>query len=66
MQILHLDTAIDRESSHDGRVRVSILLDTTMPPLTAEITEASAMRMELQEGKTIYATFKATEARAYS
>ena len=66
VQILHLDTAIDRESSHDGRVRVSILLDTTMPPLTAEITEASAMRMELQEGKTIYATFKATEARAYS
>ncbi|HYU73359.1 MAG TPA: TOBE domain-containing protein, partial [Ktedonobacteraceae bacterium] len=66
VQILHLDTPIDKESSHDGRVRVSILLNATLPPLTAEITEASAMRMELQEGKTIYATFKATEARAYS
>jgi molybdate transport system ATP-binding protein len=66
VQILYLDTPIAQESSHHGRVRVSISLDSSMPPLTAEITEASALRMELNEGKNIYATFKATEARAYS
>jgi molybdopterin-binding protein len=49
-----------------------MLLDTpagsTFPPtmLTAEITEASAGRMQLSEGKSVYATFKATEARAYT
>ena len=51
---------------HDGRVRVSILLDAATPPLTAEITETSAARMHLSEGKSIYATFKATEAKAYT
>src|SRR6266567_3012562 len=52
----------------DGRVRVSILLDGSADstPLTAEITEASANRMDLHEGKTLYAAFKATEARAYT
>jgi molybdate transport system ATP-binding protein len=50
----------------DGRVRVSIMLDAATAPLMAEITEASAGRMELSEGKSIYATFKATEARAYT
>lgn len=50
----------------DGRVRISILLHSTTLPLTAEITEASTMRLELEEGKRIYATFKATEARAYT
>ena len=51
---------------NDGRVRVSMSVDDSLPPLTAEITEASAKRMELNEGKIIYATFKATEARAYT
>ena len=66
VQILRLDTPSGREGRYDGRARVSILLDNTMPPLTAEITDASAVRMELREGKAIYAAFKATEARAYS
>jgi len=35
-------------------------------PLIAEVTESSTVRMELQEGKLVYATFKATEARAYT
>jgi molybdate transport system ATP-binding protein len=42
------------------------MLNDDVPPLTAEITGASARRMELYEGKTIYASFKATEARAYT
>jgi molybdate transport system ATP-binding protein len=55
------------EGQDDGSVRVSIALDTDQmaPPLIAEITESSASRLGLYEGKTIYATFKATEARAY-
>lgn len=50
----------------DSSVRVSIMLNDAAPPLTAEITEASASRLDLQEGKRIYATFKATEASAYT
>jgi molybdate transport system ATP-binding protein len=49
----------------DGRVRVSILLEASTQPLTAEITSASVVQMGLREGLPIYATFKATEARAY-
>jgi len=49
----------------DERVRVSILLNGSIPPLTAEITEASALRMQLHDGKIIYASFKATEASVY-
>lgn len=52
----------------DGTVRVSITLDKNQPlliPLTAEITQASASAMALSEGKSVYATFKATEAWAY-
>jgi molybdate transport system ATP-binding protein len=66
VQILRLDTPSASGARRDGRVRVSILLATSTTPLTAEITEASATRMELSEGKTIYASFKATEARAYT
>jgi molybdate transport system ATP-binding protein len=66
VQLLHLGTNFANESQHDGRLRVSILIDDSAPPLTAEITEASAARMGLSEGKWIYATFKATEARAYT
>jgi molybdate transport system ATP-binding protein len=65
VQLLHLGANISNGREHDGRVRVSILVDDSAPPLTAEVTEASVTRMGLSEGKTVYATFKATEARAY-
>jgi molybdate transport system ATP-binding protein len=50
-----------------GRVRVSIRpeLAPHLPPLTAEITAASANRLGLSEGRTVFATFKASEAWAY-
>jgi molybdate transport system ATP-binding protein len=54
-----------RHDEHSGRVRVSMSVDDSVPLLTAEVTGASASRMELHEGKVLYATFKATEARAY-
>jgi molybdate transport system ATP-binding protein len=63
--MLRLGTFPGETTSNDGRVRVSIQLDDNMPPLTAEITETSANRMQLSEGKMVYATFKATEAWAY-
>jgi molybdate transport system ATP-binding protein len=79
VQLLHLGASGGRRQAaaptgnmDDGRVRVSMQLDTATnlslpaPLLTAEITAASAARMELLEGKTVYATFKATEARAYT
>jgi molybdate transport system ATP-binding protein len=50
----------------DDRARVSIILNSTTAPLTAEITSASAARMHLREGDSIYASFKATEALAYT
>jgi molybdate transport system ATP-binding protein len=65
VQILHLGAFSGETANNDGRVRVSIQLDDSMPPLTAEITETSAKRMQLSEGKVVYATFKATEAWAY-
>jgi len=73
VQLLRLGTpAPATGNGDDGRVRVSILLNipasSTLSPtlLTAEITRASAGRMQLSEGKSVYATFKATEARAYT
>jgi molybdate transport system ATP-binding protein len=66
VQLLHLGAPFGSSSEHNGRVRVSLIVDDSVLPLTAEITEASASRMELSEGKIIYATFKATEARAYT
>ena len=87
VQLLHLGASGNAGNRDDGRVRVSMQLDTARratarvapiprgattdlslpaPLLTAEITAASAARMELQEGKIVYATFKATEARAYT
>ena len=72
VQLLHVGASTSGAGDvDDGRVRVSILPDSSTnsahPPLqlTAEITAASATRMELREGKIVYATFKATEARAY-
>lgn len=49
----------------EGILRISLLIDNSMPPLIAEITEASSARLDLHEGLIVYATFKATEARAY-
>ncbi len=66
VQLLHLGVPFGSSSEHNGRVRVSLIVDDSVLPLTAEITEASANRMELTEGKIIYAAFKATEARAYT
>jgi len=66
VQLLHLGAPFGSRSEHNGRVRVSLIVDDSVLPLTAEITEASASRMELSEGKIIYASFKATEARAYT
>lgn len=67
MQVLRLESSSGGPVPlRDGRVRISILLNATTLPLTAEITEASTSRLELEEGKRIYATFKATEARAYT
>ncbi len=66
VQILRLGASPLRSDGENERVRISILLDKGMPPLTAEITDASALRMELHEGKTIYASFKATEASVYT
>jgi len=72
VQLLHLGSSTSNVEEDDGRVRINMLLETATnsslpsPQITAEITAASAARMKLMEGKTIYATFKATEARAYT
>jgi len=66
VQLLNLGTPFGKDSEHSGRVRVSMRVDESVPLLTAEVTEASAGRMELNEGKVMFATFKATEARAYT
>ena len=66
VQLLHLATPFGNNSEHSGRVRVSMSVDDSVPLLTAEVTEASASGMELSEGKMMYATFKATEAREYT
>lgn len=64
-EIIHL-LPTRTSTGGDSSVRVSIMLNNASPPLTAEITEASARRLGLQEGKMVYATFKATEASAYT
>jgi len=67
IHMLQIGTTLGPTTSvDDGRVRVSILLDASTYQLTAEITSASAVQMGLRDGQPIYATFKATEARAYS
>jgi molybdate transport system ATP-binding protein len=62
VHILYLAGSMGRD---DGRVRISLSLEPGNLPLTAEITETSATRMNLVEGQHIYATFKATEASVY-
>ncbi len=66
VQLLDVGSPFGKNDEHSGRVRVSLSVDDSVPLLTAEVTGASASRMELSEGKVIYATFKATEARAYT
>jgi ABC-type molybdate transport system ATPase subunit len=67
IQVLRVEGASGGiEPAHDGRERISILPQTTTLPLIAEVTEASTTRLGLREGKLVYATFEATEARAYT
>src|SRR5207244_3385359 len=61
-EIVHL-LRLGAPGRDDGRVRVSILVDSATAPITAEITEASAAHLRVQE--RVYATFKASEANAY-
>lgn len=62
LQMLHLGNTF---GGNEGIVRVSMVLNDGLSPLTSEITEASASRMGLHEGQIVYATFKASEAHAY-
>jgi molybdopterin-binding protein len=43
---------------------VRVTLGTT-PPLVAEVTREAVADLGLAEGRTVYATFKATGVRAY-
>jgi molybdate transport system ATP-binding protein len=52
-------------AADQGTVRVNIALAGYSSPFMAEVTEASAQRLELHEGQQVYVTFKATEASAY-
>jgi molybdate transport system ATP-binding protein len=58
-------TFSETDKMMEGLMRVSMLIDHALPPLTADITVSSSTRMQLSEGKIIYASFKATETRAY-
>ena len=66
VQVLRLGGSALHTDGENERIRISILLEEGMAPLTAEITEASALRMQLHEGKIVYASFKATEASVYT
>jgi molybdate transport system ATP-binding protein len=52
----------------DGHVHIGVQIHnaSSTAPLIAKITQTSAERMELHDGQTVYATFKATEASAYT
>ena len=58
-------TFSETEKKMEGLMRVSMLIDPSLPPLTADITVSSSTQMDLSQGKVIYASFKATETRAY-
>jgi len=64
--IMHILQQGNIAGDQDDHTRVSIILNSNTAPLTAEITAASAIRMQLHEGDVIYASFKATEALAYT
>jgi molybdate transport system ATP-binding protein len=65
-EIVHILYLAGSTGHDDGRVRISLSLEPGNLPLTAEITETSAIRMHLAKGQHIYATFKATEASVYT
>ena len=58
-------TFSETEKKMEGLMRVSMLIDPALPPLTADITVSSSTQMDLSQGKVVYASFKATETRAY-
>jgi molybdate transport system ATP-binding protein len=58
-------TFSETDKMMEGLMRVSMLIDPALPPLSADITVTSSSQLELSEGKVIYASFKATETRAY-
>jgi molybdate transport system ATP-binding protein len=47
-----------------GGERVRVVLGTR-PPLVAEVTREAVERLQLTEGSTVHASFKATGIRAY-
>lgn len=47
-------------------MRVTVLIDALPLPLAAEVASASVRHLDLQEGLSIFATFKALEAQAYT
>jgi molybdate transport system ATP-binding protein len=65
IQILPISGAAGAHSE-GSRLRVSLSISGNTTPLTAEISEASAARLNLQEGQQIFAAFKASEASVYS
>jgi len=58
-------TLSETDKKMEGLMRVSMLIDPALPPLSADITVTSSTQMDLSQGKVIYASFKATETRAY-
>jgi molybdate transport system ATP-binding protein len=58
-------TFSETDKMMEGLMRVSMLIDPALPPLSADITVTSSSQLELSEGKVIYASFKVTETRAY-
>ena len=62
IQILYLG---GQNGQSAGRVRISLSHIYSTIPLVAEITENSLERLDIIEGRTVYASFKAVEALAY-
>jgi molybdate transport system ATP-binding protein len=58
-------TCSETAKKMEGLMRVSMLIDPALPPLSADITVTSSSQLDLSPGKVIYASFKATETRAY-
>ena len=58
-------TFSETDKMMEGLMRVSMLIDPALPPLSADITITSSSQLELSEGKVIYASSKVTETRAY-
>jgi molybdate transport system ATP-binding protein len=66
IQIVPVSAAFsETEKKMEGLMRVSMSIDPSLPPLTADITVSSSTQMDLSPGKEIYASFKASETRAY-